>query len=247
MIRIAEEGRLVEVLRYGMLLVGIRSQNLPQAEETAVLLHFVRMQYGGHRTEEIRLAFDLAITGQLDLGKQGASCYENFSCEYVGRIMTAYRKWALVQAEAMEVLPAEESKVLPPSDYNPMQMVDMFFQEHLAGTLNLDTVTERAYDIAAGVEDMGITAARKRELVNEAREYVISRYEAQLKTMAKGEQNHSAYYDIRAKLTKLKVSTDTDILLQDAYVKRYAKALTLQEWFEFQKEIGITNLLEINK
>ena len=87
----APESDLTGVLRYAMLLVGLRAQNLPSAEETAVLFQFIRFNYSGHTVAEIKLAFDLAMTGKLEVD---AKCYENFSCEYFGRIMSAYRGWA---------------------------------------------------------------------------------------------------------------------------------------------------------
>jgi hypothetical protein len=78
-----------------MLLVGIRAQNMPQTQEIDVLLSFVKKNYGGHSSLEIKIAFDLAVNGTLEV--EDVKCYENFSCEYLGRIMSAYRKYAAVE------------------------------------------------------------------------------------------------------------------------------------------------------
>ena len=83
-----------------MLKVGVRGANLPGREETAILLEHIVKNYGNHTPDEIKLAFDLAITGKLECE---ATCYENFSCLYFSKIMNAYREWA-----------REEFKTLPP-------------------------------------------------------------------------------------------------------------------------------------
>ena len=86
--------RLVEALRYAMLLVGIKERNFPDAVERVVLFNFIRKKYSGHTAEEIRLAFEKAIARELELDENDIKHFENFSCEYFARIMNAYRKWA---------------------------------------------------------------------------------------------------------------------------------------------------------
>lgn len=83
---------LKQALRYAMVLVGIKANNVPNDREKAVLLQFIQNNYGGHTPAEIRLAFDLAVAGELDV--DDVKCYENFSPLYFASIMNAYRKWA---------------------------------------------------------------------------------------------------------------------------------------------------------
>lgn len=82
---------LKEVLRYAMMKVGLRAVNIPADIEKQVLIEHVVSNYGNHTHEEIKLAFDLAITGKLDVDP---NCFENFSCVYFSKIMNAYRAWA---------------------------------------------------------------------------------------------------------------------------------------------------------
>lgn len=89
----SETEELKQVLRYVMVKVGLRSQNWPQDEEKAILIQHIVENYGGNRIEEIKLAFDMAISGKL--GIDDTSCYENFSCAYFSKIMNAYRFWAV--------------------------------------------------------------------------------------------------------------------------------------------------------
>lgn len=83
---------LKQALRYAMVLVGIKAHNVPNEREKVVLLQFIVNNYGGHTPAEIRLAFDLAVAGELDV--DDVKCYENFSPLYFASIMNAYRKWA---------------------------------------------------------------------------------------------------------------------------------------------------------
>ena len=90
-LRIRNEEDIKEVLRYSMLLVGLRGNNLPTEEEKFVLTNFVKSNFGNNTCEEIKLAFEMAVAGKLNIDSK---CYENFSCEYFGRIMSAYLEYA---------------------------------------------------------------------------------------------------------------------------------------------------------
>lgn len=86
---------LKDVLRLVMVKIGLRSQNWPDENEKGVLISHVLTNYSNHTCDEIKLAFDMAIGGKLNFGKdESANCYENFSCLYFSSIMNAYKKWA---------------------------------------------------------------------------------------------------------------------------------------------------------
>lgn len=90
-LRVSNEDIIKQALRYSMLLVGLRGSNLPTEEEKFVLTNFVKSNFGNNTCEEIKLAFEMAVAGKLNVD---AKCYENFSCEYFGRIMSAYQEYA---------------------------------------------------------------------------------------------------------------------------------------------------------
>ena len=96
---------LKQALRYAMVLVGIKANNVPNEREKAVLLQFIQTNYGGHTPDEIRLAFDLAVSGNLDL--DDVRCYENFSPLYFSQIMNAYRRWARPKHAELKPKPKE--------------------------------------------------------------------------------------------------------------------------------------------
>jgi len=103
---------LKQALRYAMILVGVRGQNLPDEAEKAVLFNHIIKNYGGHTPEEIRLAFEMAVSGKLGLPLDEVKCYENFSCLYFSTIMNAYRAWAQQEFRYIEKQLVE----LPPVD-----------------------------------------------------------------------------------------------------------------------------------
>lgn len=92
---------LKQVLRLVMVKVGLRSTNWPQDEEKAILIDHIITEFGGNRIDEIKLAFDMAISGKLDI--DDVNCFENFSCAYISKIMIAYRNWAAEAAKGMTI------------------------------------------------------------------------------------------------------------------------------------------------
>ena len=110
-LRLRHEEDLKQVLRYAMVLVGLRGNNMPTEEEKFVLLNFIRSNFGNQTPEEIKLAFELAVSGKFEID---AKCYENFSCEYFGRIMKTYIDYA--RQETITVVKEIESPKEIPSD-----------------------------------------------------------------------------------------------------------------------------------
>lgn len=104
---------LKDVLKFVMILVGIREQNIPNDGEKKVLIDFIQRLYGGHSLMEIKLAFEMSVTDKLTFEKgENSHHYENFSCGYFAKVMNAYRKWA---ASEIHHLPKKELKELPPT------------------------------------------------------------------------------------------------------------------------------------
>ena len=111
-IRQRAEEDLKDVLRYAMVLVGLRGANMPTDEEKFVLLNFIRVNFGNQTPEEIKLAFEYAIAGKFQID---VKCYENFSCEYFGRIMNAYIDFMREELKSVKK-EVEEVKPIPTED-----------------------------------------------------------------------------------------------------------------------------------
>lgn len=109
-IRVRPENDLKQVLRMAMLMVGLRGANMPTDEEKFVLLAFIKSNYGNQTPEEIAIAFEMAVAGKLNTD---CKCYENFSCEYFGRIMNAYIEYARQETKLVKRQEIEEKKPVP--------------------------------------------------------------------------------------------------------------------------------------
>jgi hypothetical protein len=141
---------LKQALRYVMLKIGMRAQNLPMDEEQAILLEHLIKYYGNHTPDEIKLAFDLAITGQLSLKQKDVTSYENFSCLYVSSILNAYRIWAAERYTPPPLIQIEEQKVLTEEDYlnDQRESVELAYQRLLKDLdMNDELFPEYFYNI----------------------------------------------------------------------------------------------------
>ena len=119
-IRQRAEEDLKDVLRYAMVLVGLRGANMPTDEEKFVLLNFIRTNFGNQTPEEIRLAFEYAIAGKFETD---VKCYENFSCEYFGRIMNAYIEFMRQELKSVKK-EVEEVRSVPSDEELKRQAID---------------------------------------------------------------------------------------------------------------------------
>ena len=114
LIRDASFDEVKDVLRKVLYKLGVRENNWPNDIEKLVLFEHIVENYGGNRVDEIRLAFDMAISNGLpdEHGEMiDANSYENFSCLYFSKIMNAYRRWS-AQEYKIEVKPDDpEQKI----------------------------------------------------------------------------------------------------------------------------------------
>jgi hypothetical protein len=77
-----------EALAYVYSLVGITT--LPDTTASAIIHEFIREQYPDLVAEEIKDAFKMGVTRKLQVDM---THFNNFSCEFLGRVMSAYRSW----------------------------------------------------------------------------------------------------------------------------------------------------------
>jgi hypothetical protein len=105
-----EPQELIIPLKWIMTKIGIRDQNLPSERQTVVLIDHIKQNFGGNHIQEIVLAFEMAIRGELDIDEKEVNAYENFSCLYFSRVMNSYRRWAIQEYRQYEKTIVPESK-----------------------------------------------------------------------------------------------------------------------------------------
>lgn len=108
LIRDSSLEEIKETLRFIMVKIGLRAQNWPNDLEKVILHQHIVENFSGNNLEEIKLAFEMAIAGKLDL--EDVKCYENFSCMYFSMIMNAYRKWSAQAYEQVKIKIEEPPK-----------------------------------------------------------------------------------------------------------------------------------------
>ncbi len=216
----SDDNAINQVLRYCMMVVGIRSGNMPTNEEVPVLKNFLKNHCGGYTLAEYRLAFELAAADQLECDTKH---YENFTCEYVSRIMKAYRKYANNILEFAERRIKPEMKALPPANHNPLDLVNVYYKEFLAGEISWKTVTDKAFDNAYKNCQMGLSENNLKKCIAEAKTEVLIQYQDSKK---------------KDEILQLKdIPIETACYNDD--VNHIAKINCLKLWFERLKAGGI--------
>lgn len=235
----ASDEDLKQALRYAMLLVGIRAQNMPQDDERAVLLSFVRRTYPGHTPAEIRLAFEKAVAGELNLSPDEVKAYENFSCEYVGRIMRAYRVWAGNQFTQQQI--AQEPPQLEAPKLSGDEFVDFFYQSYLDRSIDMHLLPEMAFDRAKETFGIDFPEETLISFVVRAREAVLAALADEIKE-TDADRHFGRYQALKRELNDLKQTAPLDSCDSPA-VNRLAKIYALESFFADQKAKGITSLI----
>ena len=101
----SSEDEIKQKLKLVYLMIGLRPHHFPENEEKQFLHNYIFEKYGNKTLDEIILAFDLAIQGQLDI--DDAKVYDQFSCEYLAKIMNGYRKWLLNVSNNLKTIKKE--------------------------------------------------------------------------------------------------------------------------------------------
>lgn len=139
----ADNEDLAKALRYAMMITGIRAANMPVQEDFDFIKDWTRRNFPHLTTDEIKIAFDMAASGRLTLEKnETAQAYENFSCEYMGRILKAYRGWA---ERERQYIPINEKPALPPPEANWQPIWEDILEAARTGNLETKIIAEPVY------------------------------------------------------------------------------------------------------
>jgi len=76
-------------LRYVFALIGLKAENLPTEIQKMVLLEFIQTELKLFTPTEIKLAFRMAVAGELNVE---LSHFQNFNAMYLANVMNAYRE-----------------------------------------------------------------------------------------------------------------------------------------------------------
>lgn len=227
----ASTAALEAVLRRAMLLVGIRASNLPSPVEREILTAFIYKKYAGLTLEEIQLAFEKAVAGELECE---ANCYENFSCAYFGQIMSAYKKWASQKFNENQMYIVPASAMVDREIENLMadwkELCEAYYQDYLNNKFVFSVMPWQLYDefVKCGMmgenvyEDYIITA--KSLLIWHLKEELFS-------AVSENEKE-----DLRLKLKCIENGEN------ETKIEQQAKKLAVEILYKTAKEKGFKNL-----
>ncbi len=161
---------LKQVLRLVMVKVGLRANNFPTDGEKEVLLEHIIIQYGNHTPEEIKLAFDMAIIGKLDIEEKDVIAYENFSCLYFSKIMNAYRKWAReTHSQLKKDYPKMiEEKIILTDEEKAEWIMDW----RIMPEINIELIPLMFYDFLTEKKIVNVTKKEKWDYATKATQYI---------------------------------------------------------------------------
>lgn len=83
------------------ILIGLRMQHYPDKINNEFLVNYIRKNYGHKTLDELYFAFDLAIKDELNL--QDSKVYDQFTIEYLVRIMNAYKIYLFKKSNELTI------------------------------------------------------------------------------------------------------------------------------------------------
>lgn len=173
----ASNEEIKQNLRYAMILVGIRAAtiNSMAEEEKLVLIEFLREKYPYHTAAELKIAFTKAAAHELDI--KDVNHYENFTCEYIGRIMSAYRKWASYmnsQVQTKQIIAEYEQSNAAKIEYPPKDIVTSNFEAwKQMATKKVEYINPDCYDILLEYGYFNYDVEQRKEIYNEAKTIIF--------------------------------------------------------------------------
>lgn len=139
----ASDSEIQETLLKTFVLVGLRMQHYPDKLHNQFLINYIRKEYAHKTLDELQLAFELAIKQQLDI--EDYKVYDNFSIEYLVRIMNAYRLWLI--AENKKLVKMDDIEVyIVLTERDKMNDVESYLNRYDLHLRNLHFIPLYIYD-----------------------------------------------------------------------------------------------------
>lgn len=100
-----------QALRYVFVLIGLKPEQFPTELEKAVLIQFIFSNYSSLAVDEIKIAFELGVKGELNEPKL-MEHFGNFSSMYFAKVIEAYKNYRNKVAKIInEVQALEQAKI----------------------------------------------------------------------------------------------------------------------------------------
>jgi len=114
---------IIEKLSIIYMMIGLRPQHFPTQIEDQMLLTFIKKHFGHKSIDELYLAFELAITGELEI--DDVKVYDQFTLEYLMRIMNGYKRWLIIKSrEIVDNIKPKELPIPPLTEQDKLQEIE---------------------------------------------------------------------------------------------------------------------------
>jgi len=169
------QNSLKNSLRYVMTLTGLKPENFPSEFETEILIDFLKSNFGKITTEEIRLAFKMALSGSIDAE---TNHFQNFCAPYIAKILNAYMaKRQPIIFDANRVIPqrteptdAEKQKIF----WNFIEICVLpVWDEYHSGAINWSKHDAGIIYDALQKMDFSLTPDEKKQIAISARKQIF--------------------------------------------------------------------------
>lgn len=174
------------------LMIGLRKQHLPTEIEDKLLFDYLRLHYSQKTLEEVVFAFDLAIRSELDLRDEEVKVYDQFTCEYLARIMNGYRKW--LKDKSNKVEPAKQivfgNRIT--SDEEKKKDIEEWMAKDIS-EIKIELIPPYLYDYLTSLEMLNLSIEEKYEIREQAIEMRRDILQRELDTARENGDKHSDY------------------------------------------------------
>lgn len=150
-------------------LIGLRPNHFPTPEEDAFLYGYIRKKYSHKTLEELVLAFELAIDNKLDL--EDVKVYDQFTPEYLTRIMNAYKSWLNQLHKNKKPEKMENEKVTITDEYK-LNEIDEWLNKK---DINLWLIPVYLYYYLKDLNFINLTNAEKKLIFKKAKELYFNK------------------------------------------------------------------------
>lgn len=243
--------KVEEALRWCMMKVGIRENNLPCKEEAYLLYDHLTRFYGGHTIGELKLAFEMAISGQLDIDESDANPFGSFDCRYLSCIMNSFERWATevysqhrVQIEGSANPPLVQHGTSFDWRGNIQELLNDFLKDEKK--INFELLSSDFYEqlvvdefLLFGTYKFFVDLAKTKLCSETQKEIMMLEYQ-----MRSDQRLHKARYrcheDLERKLSQYRSG------VRDHEVFLLAKQMALHYYFKYLRDKNITTLYEMS-
>ena len=220
--------------------VGIKEAPSPQ--QMVLLTEFVQRNYLDLSIEQISLAFEMALTGKLDLEQKDLEHFQQFSMLYISKILNSFKELQTIKIKDYQLTKPEPIKKII------METEKEYKERNIIATLNL----YQAYKIGEKVIDFDNLTFKylyKRGLIQfteiEIKAAKNKAYKQWLSDLAKESitANQVQLPILTAKIASLqsKKFLESDLKIISSKARTIALCELFQEWREF--EVNVFELL----